>query len=83
MLAACAPGPRPVAAGPVAVGPHVDGLRHGAWRIGYTDGSVETGRYVVGRLHGEWVLRNPAGAVVVRELWCHGRAAARGIAVCE
>ena len=76
VLAACA-------AGPSAVGPHVDGLRHGLWRIVHADGSVEEGRYVAGRLHGAWELRDAAGAVVARETWCHGRAVDRGKAGCE
>ena len=71
MQAACSDGSRPFAEG--AEGPHVDGRRHGVWRIGYSDGSVEEGRYADGRLHGEWTLRNAEGAVVARELWCHGR----------
>ena len=69
--------------GPAAGGLHVDGPRHGHWRIAHPEGPVEEGRYVAGRLHGEWVLRDAAGRVVARELWCHGRAAAPGKAVCE
>ena len=75
-LAACA-------AGPSATGPHVDGLRHGPWRIVHPGGSVEEGRHVAGRLHGPRVLRDAGGAVVARERWRHGRAANPGEAGCE
>ena len=84
LLAACAAGPIPAAEGAQGVSPsHVDGLMHGAWRIGYPGGFVEEGRYVAGRLHGEWTLRDAAGEIVARELWCHGRAWVPGAAVCE
>ena len=76
--AACAPGP-----GPVAEGPHVDGLRHGAWRTAHPDGSAEEDRYVAGLLHGEWVLRGAEGRIVARELRCNGRAVTSGEAVCD
>ena len=78
-LAACA-GSDP---GPAALSPHVDGLRHGFWRIVHPGGAVEEGRYVAGRLHGEWVLRDPAGSVTYREHWCHGLPAEPGEAACE
>lgn len=78
-LAACAAGDP----APVALSPHVDGLRHGFWRIVHAEGFVEEGCYVAGRLHGEWVLRDPAGAVVVREHWCHGLPIDPGEADCD
>ena len=62
----------------VVGGAHVDGLRHGAWRIPHPDGSVEEGCYVAGQLHGEWVLRDAAGRIASRERWCHGRSAGSG-----
>ena len=68
--AACTHGTRPAVGGA-----HVDGLRHGPWRIARPGGSVEEGCYVAGRLHGEWVLRDPAGRIAARERWCHGRTA--------
>ena len=77
-LAACAAGDPPV-----ALSPHVDGLRHGLWRIVHPEGFVEEGSYVAGRLHGEWVLRDPAGAVVTREHWCHGRPVDADAADCD
>ena len=64
-------------------GPHVDGGRHGPWRIAHPDGSVEEGGYAEGRLHGEWTLRGADGAIMARELWCHGRSSSSGKAVCE
>ena len=60
---------------PAGGGPHVDGLRHGRWRIEHPDGSVEEGCYAGGLLHGEWILRDPAGRTVARERWCLGRSA--------
>ena len=78
LLAACADSRRPV-----AEGPHVDGRRHGPWRISHPDGSVEEARYADGQLHGEWTVRGADGAIVARELWCHGRSAGFGKAVCE
>lgn len=79
VLAACAGG----GPAPVALSPHVDGVRHGFWRIVQAEGYVEEGCYVAGRLHGEWVLRDRAGAVVAREHWCHGRLADPGEPNCE
>ena len=63
---------------PIASGAYVNGLRHGLWRITHSDGSVEEGCYVAGLLHGEWVLRDPAGRIVVRDRWCHGRSVGTG-----
>ena len=65
-----------------AMGPVIDGLRHGPWRIVHPDGSVEEGRYAHGLLDGDWVLRDPSGAVAACETWRLGRAAGPGTGGC-
>lgn len=41
----------------VALGPLVDGERHGQWELRYPDGRVQIGPYENGKMHGKWELQ--------------------------